>query len=122
MKEISLPNYIKALPQEEIDQLTVSSFAKVVVIACGIHPQDGSLMLITGTGNIFSIVPNGKMRPMAAEPISGGEYIKVIFYPPYGMHVLSSQSALSLARDEVLNAQLVVNGKSMGTLTSEEED
>lgn len=118
MKEISIPDYITPLPQPEIDELSVRKDADMLIIACGVHPKDQSLMMITAGAQVFSIVPNGKMIPKFAEPVAGGEYVRVMFNPPYGLHMFDSRSALSMAKNETDNAQLQVNGVSLGNLTS----
>ena len=118
VKEISIPDYITSLPQEEIDDISSRKDADMLVIACGVHPKDQSLMMITGGAQVFSIVPNGKMVPKFAEPVSGGEYVRVMFHPPYGLHMFNSRSALSAARNETDDAQLQVNGVALGNLTS----
>ena len=122
MKEISIPDYIIPLPQAEIDKISSQKDADVLIIACGIHPKDQSLMMITGGAQVFSIKPNGKMIPKFAEPVTGGEYVRVMFNPPYGLHMFNSRTALSMAKNETDNTQLQVNGVSLGNLTSETGD
>lgn len=121
MKEISLPNYVKALPQNVVDKLSMSPEAEKLIIACGVHPDDGSLVMITGEGGVFSIKPNGRMRPRQAGPTHTGEHISIVFHDPYGLHLISSQAALAIAKDEFLDTQIFARGNSLGRLTSEED-
>lgn len=117
MKEIIIPEYIHALPQEEIDNISTSSNADQLIIACGIHPQDQSLMLITGTADVLSIKPNGRMKPYIAEPLSGGEQLKIAFHHPYGLHVVNSIAAIAVARNEIKEMILSTNGRDIAKLT-----
>lgn len=119
MKEISLPNYVNPLPQDVVDKLTISPEAEKLIIACGVHPEDGSLVMITGKGGVFSIAPNGRMRPQRAGPTHDGEHISVVFHHPYGLHLISSRAALAIAKDEFLDTQIFARGNSIGRLTDD---
>lgn len=119
LKEISLPSYMSSLSQEEVDELVRLPNADKLIIACGIHPKDGSLMMLTASTKIFSITPNGKMKPIAAEPIEGGAQLKVEFCLPYGLHIIDSDIALAIAEDEISELQLQINGAELGTLSPE---
>lgn len=110
---------MNSLPQEEIDVLTSTSSRSI--IACGVHPQDKSLMLITNEANVLTIKPNGRMKPLDAWPIDGGRQIKIVFNNPYGLHILDSQVVISVAKDELSEKTVMINGKEMMKIQTEHE-
>lgn len=110
---------MSSLSQEDVDEITHLPHAAELIIACGIHPKDGSLMIVNANAQVFSITPNGKMKPTTAQPIHKGEHIKIIFCKPYGLHIIDSKIAIMNAKIETSKMQLNVNGTELCTLSSE---
>lgn len=105
-KEITLPSYITSLQN-------VSQSNSDCVIACGVHPG-GTLLLVTGVGEVKEIVPNGRMIPISAVPIGGGEYMEVTFRGEVSPRIISSRPAIRSARSCLLGGELHLGNTYVG--------
>lgn len=103
--EITLPSYIVALQN-------VSQVNPDCVIACGV--RGGTLLLVTGGGDVKEIVPNGRMIPTSAMPIGGGEYVEVTFQGEVSPRILASRPAIRSARSCLLGGELHLGNTYIG--------
>ena len=105
-KEITLPPYITSLQN-------VMDVNPDCVIACGVH-SDGTLLLLTGGGDVREIVPNGRMKPSTAYPIGGGEYMEVTFQGESSPRIIASRPAIRSSRRCLTGGELHMGNTYVG--------
>lgn len=107
--EIELPTYMNTLSQEIIDILT--QVEELRVIACGVDPQDNSLIYLTNNREIRSISPNGDLIPKDASPSVDGKSILIRFHGILGQFLIAILLAHDVSVQLLSNASLSVGDK-----------
>jgi len=105
-KEITLPSYITILQN-------MSCLNHDCIVACGVHTS-GVLLLVTGSGDIKEIIPNGKMIPISAKPLGNGEYFEVIFRGNDSPKILAARPAIRSSRSCLLGGELHIGNTYIG--------
>jgi len=107
-KEVSLPEYMSTLPQEEIDRILAED-ANDAIISCGINPIDRCLMLITSTLSVREIKPNGRLIPDYCRPLEGGTGILVKFERESKVNYIDAALAIDRSQDCLCESKLFLN-------------
>lgn len=106
--EITLPEHVLALSQDEIDIITNSIDAMKLIIACGIDPEDSSLIIITGLGDVRILKPNGNLIPTYAKPRDLGKCIELSFVDTSGFFIIDSKLVIDQSESFIEGQSLIV--------------
>lgn len=109
--EITLPAHILALTQDEIDAITNSTDAMNLIIACGIDPEDSSLVVITGLGDVRILKPNGSLIPSYAKPRDAGKCLELSFVGHSGFFIIDSNLVI-VQSESFIEGQSLIIGNS----------
>lgn len=97
-REFNLPEYIDVLQN-------VSDKNSDCIVACGVR-NDGTLIIITGAGEVRELKPNGKTVPVKASPVKEGHFIEVHFKNYTSSRILSSALVVRSSKNCLLGGEL----------------
>lgn len=107
--ELSLPDYMTCLGQDVVDAL--ADLQDERVIACGVYPEDNSLVFVTNRLTVRSIAHNGRLVPHTALPASDGRSMRVSFVGFEGNSVIDTILAIKQSKVCSAGGGLYVGGR-----------
>jgi len=118
---LEIPNFISCLSQNEIDKILERDDADSKIIAAGVHPKDGKVMIILASCRILSFdgdsykIPRGRYIPHVDGdsvflPNENGRWSAAV-----EDFSLSSKWIIKKSVSASTDSQLFINNKSIGT-------
>jgi hypothetical protein len=109
--EITLPQYMNVASQSAIDVASKCSTASNKIIACGIHPIDKKITLLTAIGETFIFDPDEMFVPHGEYvPTTDFEEVMLLSELSCEIHSLKVRSSWLIAKSQsaIKNAHLQI--------------
>lgn len=112
-KQLSVPEYMSVLSQEDIEEILELEQIENRIISCGIHPKEESLIVVTADLNTRQILPSTKMRPFYCKPLRYGTGILLMFRGEDKLNFIDSTLLLQASQDCLCDARLFLKDSYM---------
>lgn len=116
-KDFIFSQYMSCVEQEDIDQFNEQFSAKDLIAACGVDPQDSTLIIVSFLGDVGFVKPNGKLIPSYATVMLFGRAVKIIFDSKLEV-VVESKVITSIATHQELGSQVYINDNYLCDIAS----
>lgn len=112
-KELSVPEYMSILSQDDIEEILELERIENRIISCGIHPKEESLILITADLNTRQLPPSEKLKPSYCRPLRYGTGILLMFRGEDKINFIDSDLLIRASQDCLCDSKLFLGDSYM---------